>query len=113
MDVLAVEAATRRAAEAVRHGEGPQFVEFRTYRFRGHSMADPELYRTKGEVEEWKRQDPILLFSQQLQEWEILSDAKLADMEASVAAEIVAAVDFAEAGEWEPIEDLTKDVTVR
>jgi pyruvate dehydrogenase E1 component alpha subunit len=113
MDVLAVEATTRRAAEAVRRGEGPRFVEFRTYRFRGHSMADPELYRTKGEVEEWKRQDPILLFSQQLQEWEILSDAKLADMEASVAAEIVAAVDFAEAGEWEPIEDLTKDVTVR
>jgi pyruvate dehydrogenase E1 component alpha subunit len=113
MDVLTVEAATRRATEAVRRGEGPRFVEFRTYRFRGHSMADPELYRSKAEVEEWKKRDPIALYSQQLQEWEILSDAKLADIEASVAAEIVAAVDFAEAGEWEPIEDLTKDVTVR
>jgi pyruvate dehydrogenase E1 component alpha subunit len=113
MELLAVEATTRRAAEAVRRGEGPRFVEFRTYRFRGHSMADPELYRSKAEVEKWKKRDPIALYSQQLQEWKILSDAKLAVIEASVAAEIVAAVDFAEAGEWEPIEDLTKDVTVR
>jgi TPP-dependent pyruvate/acetoin dehydrogenase alpha subunit len=113
MDLLAVEATTRRAAEAVRRGEGPRFVEFRTYRFRGHSMADPELYRSKAEVEKWKKRDPIALYSQQLQEWKILSDAKLAVIEASVAAEIVAVVDFAEAGEWEPIEDLTKDVTVR
>jgi TPP-dependent pyruvate/acetoin dehydrogenase alpha subunit len=76
-------------------------------------MADPELYRSKAEVGKWKKRDPIALYSQQLQEWKILSDAKLAVIEASVAAEIVAAVDFAEAGEWEPIEDLTKDVTVR
>ena len=113
MDVLAVEATAKRAAEAVRHGGGPRFVEFQTYRFRGHSMADPELYRTKEEVEEWKKRDPIVLFRQQLEEWEMLSDSVLAQIEASVDAEIGEAVTFAEAGEWEPVEDLMKDVMVR
>ena len=113
MDVLAVEAATKRAAEAVRHGEGPHFVEFQTYRFRGHSMADPELYRTKGEVEEWKKRDPIVLFREKLEEWEMLSDSALTQIETSVDAEIGEAVTFAESGDWEPVEDLLKDVTVR
>jgi len=113
MDILAVEAMTRRAAEAARHGEGPRFVEFQTYRFRGHSMADPELYRTKDEVEEWKKRDPIVLFRQKLEEWEMLSDPVLAQIEASVDVEISEAVTFAEAGEWEPVEDLMKDVVAR
>jgi len=113
MDVLTVEAATKRAAEAVGRGEGPQFVEFQTYRFRGHSMADPELYRTKQEVEEWKKSDPIVLFRQTLEEWEMLSDSDVAQLEASVDAEIGEAVAFAEAAEWEPLEDLMKDVMVR
>ncbi len=113
MDVLAVEAATKRAAEAVRHGEGPRFVEFQTYRFRGHSMADPELYRTKDEVEEWKKRDPILLFRETLEEWEMLSDSALTQIEASVDAEISEAVTLAEAGDWEPVEDLMKDLMVR
>jgi TPP-dependent pyruvate/acetoin dehydrogenase alpha subunit len=64
-------------------------------------------------VEEWKKRDPIVLFSQQLQEWEILSDAKLAEMEGAVAAEIGEAVAFAEAGDWEPVEDLMKDAMAR
>ena len=59
MDVLAVEEAARSAAEHVRSGEGPFFLECRTYRFRAHSMYDPELYRDKAEVEEWKKRDPI------------------------------------------------------
>ena len=64
MDVLAVEAATRRAAEAVRaRAAGRVLLERRTYRFRAHSMYDPELYRAKDEVERWKARDPIALFA--------------------------------------------------
>ena len=62
MDVVACEEAAQRAALAVRAGEGPCFLEFRTYRFRAHSMYDPQLYRDKREVEEWKKRDPIATF---------------------------------------------------
>jgi TPP-dependent pyruvate/acetoin dehydrogenase alpha subunit len=110
MDLLAVEAATRRAAEAVRRGDGPFLLELRTYRFRAHSTADPELYRSKEEVEQWRARDPIALFTARVREWGLLGDADLAALEASVAAEIDAAIAAAEAGPWEPVEDLTKDV---
>lgn len=110
MDVLAVEEATRRAADRVRRGEGPLLLELRTYRFRAHSTADPELYRTKEEVAEWKRRDPIGLFTARLQAAGVLSAADLASLEASVSAEIAEAVGLAEAGPWEPVEDLTRDV---
>ena len=110
MDVLAVEASTRRAADFVRRGDGPVLLELRTYRFRAHSMADPELYRAKDEVEQWKARDPIALFTGHLREWGLLTDADLAAIEASVAAEVDEAVAVAEAGPWEPVEDLTKDV---
>ena len=110
MDVLAVEAATRQAAEAVRRGDGPRLLELRTYRFRAHSMADPELYRGKDEVERWKGRDPIALFQARLREGGLLDDADLAAIETAVAAEVAAAVGVAEAGPWEPVEELTKDV---
>ncbi len=110
MDVLAVEEATRRAAAAVRGGAGPRFLELRTYRFRGHSMADPQLYRSKEEVERFKQRDPIDSFARRLREWGLLSDADYAAMEATVAAEVEESVRFAEEGPWEPGEDLTRDV---
>jgi TPP-dependent pyruvate/acetoin dehydrogenase alpha subunit len=110
MDVLAVEAATQRAARAVRSGGGPHFLEYRTYRFRAHSMFDPELYREKQEVEEWKKRDPIVKFTELLQRQELLHTDDLAQMENEVADEITKAVDFAEAGSWEPIEELTRYV---
>jgi len=110
MDVLAVEAAARRAAEAVRAGQGPYFLECRTYRFRAHSMYDPELYRSKTEVEEWKQRDPIMTLSRQMQEQNSLSDSDLAQMEREVASEVEQAVAFAESGTWEPVEDLTRFV---
>lgn len=110
MDVLAVEQATRRAAEAVRRGDGPAFLEFRTYRFRAHSMFDSELYREKSEVEAWKRRDPITTFTAQLKEQGKASDAMLDALDASVSDEIDIAVQFAEEGAWEPVEDLLKDV---
>jgi len=110
MDVVAVEEATQRAASAVRSGGGPHFLEFRTYRFRAHSMYDPELYRDKHEVEEWKKRDPIPTFIQRLKEEGLWQDEDWARMEQEVAQEIAGAVDFAEAGTWEPVADLTRFV---
>jgi pyruvate dehydrogenase E1 component alpha subunit len=110
MDVLAVEEATRAAIEEVRNGEGPRLLELRTYRFRGHSMADPELYREKAEVEEWKKRDPIPAFQDRLFELELLSPEDVERIEASIATELDDAVGFAESSDWEPIEDVTKDV---
>lgn len=110
MDVLAVEAAAKRAATAVRAGEGPYFLECRTYRFRGHSAFDTELYRTKAEVEAWKQRDPIVTLAQGLSAQGLLSDADVEELERRVAVEIGEAVAFAEAGTWEPVEDLGRFV---
>jgi pyruvate dehydrogenase E1 component alpha subunit len=110
MDVRAVEAAARRAAAAVRRGDGPVFLEIRTYRFRAHSMFDAELYRDKSEVERWKERDPIATFRAMLKARGLASEPLLAAIEVAVSDEIDQAVQFAEAGTWEPIEDLLKDV---
>lgn len=110
MDVLAVEAATRRAVECVRNGNGPSFLEYRTYRFRAHSMYDAELYRTKDEVSEWKQRDPITTFAHVLRASGIVADSDLQKIESEIATEIEEAVAFAERSPWEPVEDLTKDV---
>jgi pyruvate dehydrogenase E1 component subunit alpha len=110
MQVLVVEDAVRRAADAVRRGEGPRFVELKTYRFRAHSMADPDLYRTKEEIEGWRERDPIELFVAVLREAGLLDDASLAGVEETVAAEIDEAVAFADAGPFEPLENLLEDV---
>jgi TPP-dependent pyruvate/acetoin dehydrogenase alpha subunit len=90
----------------VKAGNGPFFLEARTYRFRAHSMFDAELYRDKAEVEEWKKRDPIVL----LRERNLVNDAEFAAMDAAVLGEIANAVAFAEAGTWEPIEHLTRHV---
>jgi pyruvate dehydrogenase E1 component alpha subunit len=110
MDVEAVMAATVRAVAEVRAGGGPQFLELRTYRFRAHSMFDPELYRAKAEVEQWKQRCPVAAYTQKLKTAGDIDDAGLAAMEASVAAEIAAAVAYAEAGSWEPVASLTRGV---
>ncbi len=111
MDVLAVERAARAAADAVRAGGGPYFLELRTYRFRAHSMFDPQLYRTKEEVERWKERDPIPAFAGRLRAAGLAVDDELARIEADTAAEIADAVEFAEAGTLEPVEELTRFVT--
>jgi len=110
MDVLAVEAAMRRAVEASRSGAGPRLLECRTYRFRAHSMYDAELYRSKAEVEEWKQRDPLPSFETALRAEELLTQAERDTLEQSVASEIAAAVEQAEAGPWEPVADLLRDV---
>jgi len=111
MDVKAVETATRAAVERIRAGDGPYLLEFRTYRFRAHSMYDPDLYRSKDEVQEWKKRCPIETFEDYLSAQGLLSPKQQAEMEAAISKEIDAAIAFAEAGELEPVEDLLKDVT--
>jgi pyruvate dehydrogenase E1 component alpha subunit len=110
MDVAAVERAARQAADAVRAGEGPHFLELRTYRFRAHSMFDPELYRSKDEVEEWKKRDPIATYAALLRQQEILTDDRMAMFEGEVAEEVDRAAAFAEAAPWEPVEELMRFV---
>ena len=106
MDVLAVEAATRAAVDQVRAVGGPYLLECRTYRFRAHSMYDPELYRTKEEVEEWKQRCPIMKLSSHLRE----ENSTIQELEKAIETEIAEAVAVAEAGPLEPIEDLCRDV---
>jgi pyruvate dehydrogenase E1 component alpha subunit len=110
MNVVAVEAAARRQAEAVREGKGPRFLENRTYRFRAHSMFDPELYRDKAEVEAWKKRCPIEQFVAWLKQLRTIHDSDIAAIETDVAATIDEAVSFSEAAPWEPVEDLLHDV---
>ena len=109
MDVLAVWESARRAVELVREGGGPVFLEAKTFRFRAHSMYDPDRYREKSEIAHWRERDPLLL-GERLRSEGVIDDAGLAAVEADVLAEIDAAVAFAEAGTDEPVEDLTRFV---
>lgn len=108
MDVVAVEAAARRAVHQVRETGKPYFLECRTYRLRAHSMFDAQLYRDKAEVETWRQKDPILRLTTWLEANHLVHADDLARIEAGVASEIAEAVAFAEAGSWEPIEQLTR-----
>jgi pyruvate dehydrogenase E1 component alpha subunit len=108
MDVVAVEAAARRAVHAVRESRKPYFLECRTYRLRAHSMFDPQFYRDKTEVENWRPREPIIRFEKWLDASHMIHAEDVARIEAEADAEIAAAVAFAEAGTWEPVEQLTR-----
>lgn len=110
MDVVAVHDATRAAVAHVRSGQGPYFLEFQTYRFRAHSMFDPELYRDKAEVEQWKQRGPIHTYSARLKAQGLLDEPGFLAIEAAVRQEVEDAVAYAEAGTLEPIEQLCSDV---
>jgi TPP-dependent pyruvate/acetoin dehydrogenase alpha subunit len=107
---VAVEEAARRAIASIRGGGSPVFLECRTYRFRAHSMYDPELYREKSEVEAWKQRDPLLVLANREEAAGVLDDATVAAIEAAVADEIDTAVAFAEEAAFEPLEELTRFV---
>jgi TPP-dependent pyruvate/acetoin dehydrogenase alpha subunit len=113
MDVEAVYAAAREAVATIKRLSIPYFLELRTYRFRAHSMFDPELYRPKAEVEQWKQHCPIASFAQRMKEATQLDDAQFSALEADVAQEIARAQAFAEGGTWEPVEQLERDVYAR
>jgi pyruvate dehydrogenase E1 component subunit alpha len=110
MDVLAVGAATRRAIETARAGNGPTFIEFRTYRFRAHSMFDPQLYRDGVEIEEWKDRDPLPTFEARLVREGVLSAPERAAIDQRIEATIADAVRFAEESPWEELDQLTRFV---
>jgi pyruvate dehydrogenase E1 component alpha subunit len=110
MDVLAVEDSAQRAVEIIRAGGGPVFLELRTYRFRAHSMYDPDRYRDKAEVEQWRQRDPVELLVTRMRSDGELDDGDLEALDREVAEELVRAVEAAEAGPLEPVEDLTRFV---
>ena len=107
MDVLAVEAAARKAVDGILAGNGPHFLETRTYRFRAHSMYDPDRYRDKAEIEQWRERDPVTMLSRHLG----LDDAALDDLEKEADRVVTRAVAAAEAAPIEPIGDLLRFVT--
>ncbi len=110
MDVIAVHEAACDAVEHIRAGRGPFFLECRTYRFRAHSMFDPQLYRDKDEVEQWKARGPIHAYSARLKAEGLLDEAGFLAILGQVDAEVEAAVTYAQNGSLEPLEDLSRDV---
>jgi pyruvate dehydrogenase E1 component alpha subunit len=110
MDVVATHEAAQRGRAYVAAGNGPCFIEFQTYRFRAHSMFDPELYRDKAEVEQWKTRGPIHTFSARLKAQGMLTEAQFLEIERTADEEVAQAVAFAEAGTWEPVADLARDL---
>ncbi len=112
MDVVAVEAAARDAVARIRSGGGPQFLECRTYRFRAHSMFDAQLYRSKEEIEAWRRKGPIVRLQGWLSENGLIHDDDIRRIESEADAEIDQAVAFGEAGNLEPVAELERFVTM-
>lgn len=110
MDVAAVRDAAFRLAEEIRESQTPRFLECQTYRFRAHSMYDPELYRSKQEVAEWKKRDPVLCFFTKASNAGLLNDAALKAAEERAQAIVEDAVAFAEASPWESEAELTRFV---
>lgn len=110
MDVLEVKQATEKAVEYIKKTGNPYFLVCNTYRFRAHSMFDAELYREKSEVDEWKHRDPILTLSKTLIENKLIKQSDIEEIEEQIKIVVQKAVDFAEAGTLEPIEQLTKFV---
>jgi pyruvate dehydrogenase E1 component alpha subunit len=110
MNVVDVEAAALDACASIRRGEGPRFMECRTYRFKGHSMFDGQLYRDKAEVDAWLRKGPVIRLTQWMQQYHHLQEEELRAIEQQVDREIEQAVRESEAGTDEPVSELTRDV---
>jgi pyruvate dehydrogenase E1 component alpha subunit len=112
MDVIAVFKAVRYAAEKVRESGRPQFLEAITYRFRGHSMADPAKYRSAAEHEIWKARDPLPNYARRLLAEELASEDELAAIRERCAATVEEAVTFATESPWPKDEDVWEDIYV-
>ena len=110
MDVVAVEAAARRALQTISKTGEPYFLECRTYRFRAHSMFDAQLYRDKDEVAKWREKGPIVRFQNWAIESGLLHQDDVIDIKSEVKSEIAEAVAFAEAGTDEPVAKLSEYV---
>ncbi len=110
MDVFAVQQAVSGAAERIRRTGAPMLLEMRTYRFRAHSMFDPQLYRDKAEVEAWQQKGPIITLTTRLKTLGLMSEDDYQRLEREACAEVEAAIGFAEGSAWEPLEDLQRFV---
>jgi pyruvate dehydrogenase E1 component alpha subunit len=113
MDLLTVTEALREAVDRARKEKRPTLLEVETYRYRGHSMSDPGKYRTKEEVEEMMRFDPILRFGKVLKEKHEVAEADLEALDKDVLAQVADAVRFAEQSPWPEADTLYEDVYVR
>lgn len=112
MSCEAVHNAIARCADKCRNGEGPCFLEIKTYRYKGHSMSDPQKYRSKEEVEEYKKLDPIEQVLATIQKNKWLNEAQIQEIVDRVEAEVEASVQFAEESPFPDNEELLKDIYV-
>lgn len=112
MDVVDTYEVCREALETARTDRQPVLVEAITYRFRGHSMADPEEYRTKEQVEEWRKRDPIITFTERLREADIIGEGDAEQMDADAIKVVDDAVAFADASPFPALESLYDDIYV-
>ncbi len=110
MDAIEVYEATKRAAERVRSQKRPEMIEAKTYRFRGHSVADPEVYRAKEEVEQWKQRDPIVRLRNKLKGEGTLNDERIAQIDEEVEKICNEAIEFAENADFPPASALCENV---
>ncbi|MEW6240360.1 MAG: pyruvate dehydrogenase (acetyl-transferring) E1 component subunit alpha [Chloroflexota bacterium] len=110
MDVLAVYGAAKEALDYIRKESQPYFLEVDTYRFRGHSMGDPERYRKAEEVKQWQENDPIGIFNKYLLDKKVATRKQLDEIEARVEDEVAKAVEFAETSPEPALSELFTDV---
>jgi len=110
MSPEAVHEAIEEAVARARRGDGPSLLDIRTYRYKGHSMSDPQKYRTKEEVADWMEQDPIEHCLRVIQENKWLSEKEIEDIDAWIKKEIEEAIEFAENSPYPDADDLYEDV---
>src|ERR1700743_77874 len=113
MDPVAVHNAMYEAVARARNGEGPTFLEMRTYRYKGHSMSDPQKYRTKEELESYKAKDPIDAIKAAIEDKKYADEKWFEEIEAKIKAEVDESVKFAEESPWPEASDLYTDVYVQ
>ena len=110
MNVEAIHEAVSRAAERARKGDGPTYLEFRTYRYRGHSMSDPQKYRTKEEVEEYKMRDPIEQVKATILANKLATEEELSEIDKKIKEIVAESVQFAEESEFPDAKEAYTDV---
>ncbi len=110
MNVEAVHHAVAEAAERARSGNGPTLLEFRTYRYKGHSISDPAKYRTKDELEEYKQQDPIVQCMKTILDKKLATEDELKEIENQVKEQVEACIKFADESAFPDPSEATKDV---
>lgn len=110
MSVEAVHHAVAEAAERARKGDGPTLLEFRTYRYKGHSMSDPAKYRTKEELEDYKKKDPIEQVRDIILKKKYATEEELKSLDKKLKDDVMECVDFAEKSDWPPASDAYTDV---